>query len=58
LKELSIGDLQSVEPKITTEIYAILEPAKSIDSRKSFGGTAPGNVKEAVLAARQRFLKS
>ena len=58
LKELSIGDLQSVEPKITTEIYAILEPAKSIDSRKSFGGTAPCNVKEAVLAARQRFLKS
>ena len=58
LKELSLGDLKNIEPKITNDIYAVLEPSKSISSRESYGGTAPENVKAAISAARQRFLES
>ena len=56
LKELSLGDLKNIEPRITNDIYAVLEPSKSISSRESYGGTAPENVKAAISAARQRFL--
>ena len=58
LKELSLGDLKNIEPRITNDIYAVLEPSKSISSRESYGGTAPENVKAAISAARQRFLES
>ena len=57
LKELSLGDLKNIEPRITNDIYAVLEPSKSISSRESFGGTAPQNVKAAISVARKRFLE-
>jgi argininosuccinate lyase len=58
LKELTLDDLKNIEPKITNDIYAVLEPSKSISSRRSYGGTAPQNVKTAISVARQRFLES
>ena len=57
LKELTLDDLKNIEPKITNDIYAVLEPSKSISSRESFGGTAPQNVKAAISVARKRFLE-
>ena len=57
LKELTLDELKNIEPKITNDIYAVLEPSKSISSRESFGGTAPQNVKAAISVARKRFLE-
>ena len=57
LEELSLKDLQSIEPKIRQEIFSILSPKNSISSRKSFGGTAPENVKKATKIAQKKALK-
>ncbi len=56
LEALSLEDMQSVEPKITKAVFAVLPPAHSAASRVSFGGTSPANVKKAVAAAKKRFL--
>ena len=56
LEELSLKELQMIEPRLRQEVFACLPPLKSAESRTSFGGTAPANVKKAVMAARKRFL--
>ncbi len=49
LSGLTLDDMQSVEPRITTDIFAVLTVDASVASRTSFGGTAPANVaREAV----------
>ena len=57
LVALSLADMQGVEPRITQEVFGVLTVEASAASRTSFGGTAPANVKAAVAAARERFLK-
>jgi argininosuccinate lyase len=42
--------MQSVEPAITDDVFAVLSVDASVASRTSHGGTAPGNV--AAQAAR------
>ncbi|MEA2756986.1 MAG: argininosuccinate lyase [Aliidongia sp.] len=56
LEALPLVEFQAVEPKITDEVFTVLSPDRAIESRTSFGGTAPSRVKEAVAAARERFL--
>ncbi len=48
LAELSLGDLQVVEPLITAAIFDVLTVENSVASRRSFGGTAPENVRKAA----------
>ena len=45
LDALSLKDLQSIEPRITQEVFSVLSVDASVASRTSFGGTAPENVK-------------
>ena len=54
LEELELSDMQSVEPRINKRVFAVLSVENSVKSRNSFGGTAPENVKNAVLAAKKR----
>ena len=56
LTGLSLEDLQSVEPRITAAVFPALSIEASLDSRRSFGGASPVRVREAVKAARERFL--
>lgn len=56
LEQLSLSQMQSVEPKITEDVFTVLSPEHSAASRTSFGGTAPENVRKAAAAARERFL--
>jgi len=44
LDELTLEDMCSVEPRITSEVFKVLTPYASASSRKSFGGTSPSNV--------------
>ncbi len=46
IDQLSLKDMQSVEPKITAEIFDVLSVQNSVKSRTSYGGTAPKNVKQ------------
>jgi argininosuccinate lyase len=57
LDQLSLEDLQGIEPKITKAVYDVLTVEASVSARQSFGGTAPVRVKEQVAAAKERFLK-
>jgi len=48
LSRLSLEEMQGVEKAITEDIFSVLTPAKSAQSRKSFGGTAPSNVRKSA----------
>ncbi len=52
LAGLSLADMQSVEARITDEIFSVLTVEASVASRTSYGGTAPVCV--AAQAARWR----
>jgi argininosuccinate lyase len=56
LDKLTLAELHAVEPRITEDLYTVLSAEHSTASRKSFGGTAPDNVRAAASAARERFL--
>jgi len=48
LAGLSLADMQSVEPDLTEAVYSVLSARASMESRTSYGGTAPVRVKEQV----------
>ena len=56
LEELSLKDMQAVDNEITEDVFRVLKLEISINSRNSFGGTAPANVKVACAAARSKYL--
>lgn len=56
LDELSLSEMQTIEPAITAEIFTVLTVQQSVASRTSFGGTAPVNVKASIEAARRKYL--
>jgi len=53
LKDLSLPDMQSVDDRITDGVFSVLSVEASVASRTAFGGTAPENVKAAVVSARK-----
>jgi argininosuccinate lyase len=52
LPQLSLADMQAVEPRITAGVFEVLTVEASVASRVSYGGTAPVN----VAAAAQKWL--
>jgi len=56
LAELPLSELQVVDPAITDAVYDVLDVERSVASRASFGGTAPTRVREAIAAARRKYL--
>jgi len=56
LADLPLEKMQRIEPRITRDVYKVLGVDESVASRASFGGTAPVRVKEAIRAARKRYL--
>jgi argininosuccinate lyase len=45
LEKLSLEDMQAIEPAIEAGVFAVLGARRSVQSRTSFGGTAPQNVR-------------
>jgi len=45
LEDLTLGDMRSVEPRVTAEVFGVLGVDKSVESRRSYGGAAPENVR-------------
>ncbi|MEH3045785.1 argininosuccinate lyase [Sphingomonas adhaesiva] len=52
LDAVTLADLQAIDARITDAVYGVLSVDASVASRKSFGGTAPDNVRAAIRAAR------
>jgi len=55
LDKLSLSAMQAVEPRITADVFTVLSPEKSVESRVSHGGTAPQNVAKMAATWRKRL---
>lgn len=53
LAELSLKEMQKIEPEIRQDIFAVLSVENSVKSRTSYGGTAPENVKKVITNWRK-----
>lgn len=56
LEELTADDLAAVDARLTPDAMNVLSVEASVNSRTSYGGTAPDNVRKQITAARERFL--
>ncbi|MDH5187543.1 MAG: argininosuccinate lyase [Rhodospirillaceae bacterium] len=56
LEDLSIDDMQSVNPEIGKAVFDVLGVENSTKSRTSLGGTAPSGVLEQCKLARKKYL--
>ncbi len=54
LSELSLAELQEINPAITEAVYDVVTVEASVASRKSFGGTAPVEVRRQIAWWRER----
>jgi argininosuccinate lyase len=48
LPDLTLADMQAVEPRITEGVFDVLGVHNSVNSRTSYGGTAPAQVRAQV----------
>jgi argininosuccinate lyase len=55
LENLSLADMQSIEPRITSAVFGVLTLDKSVASRDSFGGTAPAQVAAQVTYWKEQL---
>lgn len=55
LHQLKLADFKSVESKITQDIFKFLSVKNSTQSRQSYGGTSPSQIKKQLINA-QKFL--
>jgi len=55
LSELSIDDLKKIEPKITASVLDVFDLKKSINSKKSYGGTAFENIKKMIQNYKKKL---
>lgn len=53
LEAMPIDELTAIDARITPAVYDVLSIDASVASRRSFGGTAPERVREAIARARQ-----
>ncbi|AWM26252.1 argininosuccinate lyase [Sinorhizobium fredii] len=54
LADLSLADLQAINPAITDKVFDVLTVEASVASRTSFGGTAPAEVLKQIAWWRAR----
>jgi len=55
LDKVPLAELQKVEPGITKEVVTVLSLEHSLNSRQSFGGTAPVRVREQIAFWREKL---
>lgn len=55
LKDLPLADYQAIEPRITAQLFDVLSARASMESRVSYGGTAPVRVREQIAAWTKRL---
>ena len=53
LADLSLAELQRIDARIDERVYDVLGVEASMNSRTSYGGTAPARVREQIAAAKK-----
>ena len=54
LHELELRDFKQIEPKLTLEVYNILDLESSVNSKKSYGGTSFENVRKMIKKVKKK----
>lgn len=57
LSEMSLAELRRFSEAIDDDVFAVLSVRGSVNSRTSIGGTAAGNVADAIDAAREALAR-
>ena len=55
LSQLPLADYQAIEPRITGQLFSVLTARASMESRTSYGGTAPIRVKEEIARWQKKL---
>jgi argininosuccinate lyase len=55
LADMSLTELQQFSSDINDDVFAVLTLEGSVNARDHFGGTAPAQVRAAVIRARARI---
>jgi argininosuccinate lyase len=55
LDQLSLADMQTVDPDLTEEVFKVLSLESSVNARMSLGGTAPARVAEQLFIWREKL---
>lgn len=55
LEKLPLAEMRTIEPAITEDVFDVLSIAASVNSRQSFGGTAPNRVREQTQYWKERL---
>jgi argininosuccinate lyase len=58
LEQLTLAQMQSVEPVITQDIFDVLSPQNSANSRTSYGGTAPMQVRKQIRRWKTKWTET
>tara|TARA_Y100000816_G_scaffold280747_1_gene254481 strand:- start:1245 stop:1784 length:540 start_codon:yes stop_codon:yes gene_type:complete len=55
LNELTLDEFRKFEPKLTNDVFHVLNLEYSIKSKKSYGGTSFDNVKKMILKYKKLY---
>lgn len=55
LDRMPMEELRAIEPRLTESVFSVLSLESSVQSRASFGGTAPARVKEQIAFWQERL---
>ena len=54
LDELSLDELKKIEPKLTGDVLKVFDLTNSVNSKKSYGGTAFDNIKKMIIKYKKQ----
>jgi argininosuccinate lyase len=54
LNELSLEELKKIEPKLTSDVLKVFDLVNSVNSKKSYGGTAFDNIKKMIMKYKRQ----
>ena len=55
LEDLDLVELKKIEPKLTEDVLKVFNLKNSINSKKSYGGTAFANIKKMILKYKKNL---
>ncbi len=55
LKELSLSELRKIEPELSIDVLKVFDLKNSVNSKKSYGGTAFSNIKKMIMKYKKQL---
>ncbi len=54
LDELTLEELKTIEPRLTSKVIKVFDLKNSVNSKKSYGGTSFGNIKKMITKYKKQ----